>query len=277
MSAESFRRLNGVVSIYEPPKELQGRAVEEKAVAPPTTILVLAWMDASTRHIAKFTARYALLYPSARILLVRATPPDLTWRRGSTQLARLAPAVDALRADPDLHLLTHTFSNAGSHHMANIATAFRRATGGALLPAKAMIIDSSPCRLTLEATLGYVNQGRPKPWYLVACLYFVSVIYVAYHVLVYRLFGKTNVLDRLRRDLNDPKLIPTTAPRCYIYSESDKLIDWRDVEEHAREAQDKGYKVELQKMVGGDHVGHMRTDERAYWDIVTRFWASESL
>ena len=58
--------------------------------------------------------------------------------------------------------------------------------------------------------------------------------------------------------------------RVYIYSSTDALTDYRDVETHAAEAETKGFSVALEKFKGSAHVAHQRKDESRYWDIVKR-------
>ncbi|KAI9845605.1 MAG: hypothetical protein M1838_001665 [Thelocarpon superellum] len=276
MALESFRRLNAIVSLYEPPKDLKqiDTAVSQTSVVtdPPTTILICGWMSANPRHVAKYSAHYALRYPGARILTVETTTPDFNVRSFATQVQRVGPAVDALRADADPQLLVHTFSNGGAHKFCTISRAYRQATGK-LLSVRAMVIDSAPGRVTLEKVLAYAYQGRPKPLLIRVWVYFISAMYVGFEWLAHRLFRRNDVLARTRNDLNNPEIVPIKTPRYYIYSEADRLVGWKDVEDHAREAQAKGWEATLEKM-HGDHVGHMRKDEAGYWDRVTRLWAA---
>lgn len=58
--------------------------------------------------------------------------------------------------------------------------------------------------------------------------------------------------------------------RVYIYSPTDALVDYKDVETHAAEAETKGFSVALEKFEGSAHVAHLRKDESRYWEIVKR-------
>jgi hypothetical protein len=61
-------KISPYVSVYRPP---------EGSVAPasgdPQLILLMAWMNANTAHIAKYVRGYEDMFPSAQILLVRST------------------------------------------------------------------------------------------------------------------------------------------------------------------------------------------------------------
>lgn len=76
---------------------------------------------------------------------------------------------------------------------------------------------------------------------------------------------------KIRQALNDSGLINKKAKRCYLYSETDDLIPWTDVEQHAAEAKDKGWEVTLEKFDDSPHVMHMRTDPKRYWNVVSKY------
>ena len=65
---------------------------------------------------------------------------------------------------------------------------------------------------------------------------------------------------------------PTEARRLYLYSEADKMVDYRAIEAHAADAKAKGFDVKLEKFVGSPHVAHARADEKAYWGAVRELW-----
>ena len=61
--------------------------------------------------------------------------------------------------------------------------------------------------------------------------------------------------------------------RGYIYSEADQMVDWRVVEEHARDAEAKGFVVRREKFEESGHVAHMRVGGGVrYWGIVEGMW-----
>lgn len=64
----------------------------------------------------------------------------------------------------------------------------------------------------------------------------------------------------------------TEVRRTYIYGPDDVLIEWRDVEWHAKDAVNKGFKVRLEKFEGSAHVQHVRVDEDRYWRIARETW-----
>lgn len=72
--------------------------------------------------------------------------------------------------------------------------------------------------------------------------------------------------------MNDGDEVKETR-RCYIYSEEDELVDWRDVEDHARDAEEKGFVVRREKVVGSGHCAHARGEGgKRYWETVRETW-----
>ena len=62
--------------------------------------------------------------------------------------------------------------------------------------------------------------------------------------------------------------------RCYIYSKEDEMVSWENVEEHAAEAEGRGWRVRRELFVGSGHVAHARVDSGRYWGVVQRVWES---
>lgn len=89
-------------------------------------------------------------------------------------------------------------------------------------------------------------------------------------------FGIPTLVDWARTWLNDLDIVDKNAKRMYLYSEEDEVIDWRDVEKHAKEAQEKGISVVTIKEVKGGHVQHAVCNKRQYWMSVTELWANSS-
>jgi hypothetical protein len=88
--------------------------------------------------------------------------------------------------------------------------------------------------------------------------------------------GVTPILERNWKAMNDPMLVRPKAERCYIYAEQDELVAWRDIEEHAHEAEKEGWVVSTEKFERSGHVGHMRADPQRYWNTVARLLKAAS-
>lgn len=82
-----------------------------------------------------------------------------------------------------------------------------------------------------------------------------------------------DILDTVREQMNNIKgTVKGSRRRCYIYSDADDIIGTGDVEEHAKEAESKGWTVELVQFKGSTHVGHYKQNPERYLDAIRRTW-----
>lgn len=89
-----------------------------------------------------------------------------------------------------------------------------------------------------------------------------------------KLLRRKSIVRRTYLGLNEPALLPSGVPRLYLYSKADKMVDWREVEEHARSAEECGAsgRTELVRFERSEHVSHVREDAVRYWDAVRKCW-----
>lgn len=90
-----------------------------------------------------------------------------------------------------------------------------------------------------------------------------------YHIFVG--YGK-NPISRSRKQLLDPNLFELTVPRCYLYSNSDPLVMWQDIYEHASDLIKRDGCVTEVIFEESEHVNHARTEPKRYWDTVRTVW-----
>ena len=158
-----------------------------------------------------------------------------------------------------------------------VAGAYQALTGKPL-PAKAFLLESAPgipkFRRDIH-TLAIPAERWPLYFwlpYMAMTLVVVSVVYVVvnwmpnwvWHDLVWRpTFG-----------MNDPKYVPLNCVRGYIYSKEDLVMDWKDVENHAKVAEEKGYVVRKKLVEGADHAKLFKGKggEKDYWKFITNLW-----
>ena len=109
------------------------------------------------------------------------------------------------------------------------------------------------------------GTGMPAPLKVAAYAFAVpvSAMYKVWYI------GRNDGMDQHREILNN---VSGDLRRTYIYSESDKVLNYLDIESHARTAQEKGYQVTLEKFEGSDHNGHMKKDAGRYWRIIEVAW-----
>ncbi|KAL4983529.1 hypothetical protein BDW68DRAFT_168793 [Aspergillus falconensis] len=268
----SFTKLSSCIYIQEPDNSADYTGEY------PRTIVIAFWMNAFSRSLVKYIAGYRWLAPRARIIIIRTSSTEFILRpTKSAQYARLAPAVEALRAVPaDSPVFIHMFSNGGVFAVTHLLEAYQRATGH-LLRISSTVIDSAPGTATLSATFKAFSFVLPKTWILRLLSKIVLYAYLASMFAlgkaVGKLFGVRDAVSVARQAINDGKLMhgsdtASLPSRCYIYSDADELVNWKDIEKHASDAESKGFIVRREKYTGSEHVAHMRADPERYWNTV---------
>lgn len=281
MVLDSFLRLNSVVSLHTPWGAPSSRSsglslpVSDSAAedTAPETILLLSWAGAASRHIEKYTNLYIEKHSAASIILVRSGLENFLARSNKKQRCLVEPAVNALLARSGRRLLVHAFSNGGAKTWCTINAVYRRTTGR-LLSCDLTIIDSAPGRSSFKQSQAAIRGGLPKQSIPRAFLegafnVVLCMMWIANHVPDY-----PEVVKMIRKELNDESLISRDGRRCYIYSDSDDIIGSTDVEDHAEEAAERGWRPTLVKFKGSQHVAHFKQDPTLYWDIVEGSWKS---
>ncbi|KAK4867794.1 hypothetical protein LT330_006653 [Penicillium expansum] len=266
----AFSKLAPSVYLQDPPNP------SEKADRP--VIFIAFWMNAPPRALAKYVVEYRRLVPSARIVFVRSSSGDFIWRLGAqARKARVAPAVEAMRGlvTPENPVFVHFFSNGGMSSTTHLLQAWKDATGTPL-PMSAMILDSAPGSPSLRADFKAFSFALPRMWILWLlgkCLLFALLV-------LFKLIHSSSVFpdptSLARKLINDNSLVQAanldgTLSRCYIYSDTDDLVNWRDVESHAVDAEAEGWVVRREVFKNSPHVGHMRAEPDRYWGIVREY------
>ncbi|KAK0860786.1 hypothetical protein LTS02_008238 [Friedmanniomyces endolithicus] len=235
--------------------------------APPQTIILCAWFRALPKHISKYTTAHQLRNPSADILLLQSGVADMIFTSHATQRAHLLPAVETLRAAHAAgnRILLHVFSNGGANSAVQLAHAWREAMGTPL-PVDAVVLDSCPGSpdIRLAATAVITSIPRSQQWWATFFVWMVIMPLFVSPMLV----GSPNLVEWLRRGLNDGSLFPREVPRAYLYSEVDRLVPFSAVEEHCASARNAGYKASLVRFRGSAHVAHVNEDKMRYWGAV---------
>lgn len=268
----SFMEKIGPLVLFYRPSEGANISAENQ----PRLIVVSSWTDARDAHIAKYIAKYQALYPAAQILLLRSTMDCIVRpsqigpaMREATSVIRAAFQSPAVSSSPPL--LFHIFSNGGSSSVANLYEQFAM-TGDSddnkRLPPHVSIYDSCPGLFHIPRAVAFVSVGLPSFQKLIAApfLYAFAIFWTA----TMALGLLPNSLRNWYRSHNDNEGNSFELRRVYIYSATDALTDYKDVERHANDAKAKGFSVSLEKYEGSAHVAHLRKDETRYWGIVKR-------
>ncbi|KAK3390617.1 hypothetical protein B0H63DRAFT_390608 [Podospora didyma] len=277
-----MERLSPQVSIYRPPASSLSSNTNNHGS--PKLILLASWTDAIDSHIVKYIAKYQTVYPASQVLLIKST--TRVFFKPTRIPEVVAPAIPAIRAcfpEPSSsttppELLIHIFSNGGSSSIASLYQAYAAdaasATGGdqdPLLPAHTTIIDSAPSVYTAAEAVVFFTLGLSTIPRLLALPLIYAVTYT-WGVLIATGWLGFRDWTRIWGDAHNDPLKNKEIRRTYIYSEKDGLINYKLVEQHADEAEAKGFEVRREKFVGSEHVAHARKDEGRYWDVVRTTW-----
>jgi hypothetical protein len=97
--------------------------------------------------------------------------------------------------------------------------------------------------------------------------------------------GNENPASLQRRTMLDKQVVGVTGfgddetlqaegqKVCYLYSEADKMCDWRDIRKHADDARLAGFQVQEIIFVGSSHCSHLSKDEARYSEAIRNIWA----
>ena len=241
---------------------------------PPKLVILFTWMSAHPDHIAKYIVGYRTHFPNSRILVVRSSPPDLFYRRKSTQRRRVAPAISAVLSSysSTCDVILHIFSNGGSHQAIGFLRAYSEVTSSTF-PPHVTIFDSCPGRATFRSSILALSTALPSfPPARLLLLFLIYTVISIYWV-VFIPFGIPDPIERLRQALNSRIVMQRETKRGYVYSETDPMVGWHDVEAHAQDAAEKGFVVQTEKFEGSGHCAHVRVGGgMRYWAIVNALW-----
>lgn len=170
--------------------------------------------------------------------------------------------------------------------------------GGETLPRYKIIFDSNPGQFryrpafkAFSASLLGGGVGARLRYYLFAPMIHLTVMafYVWHFATVIAITitkkgsagggggGGGGPLAKLANSHNSVEVLRSGKElgRTYVYSKLDELVDWRDVEAHADDAKQKGFKnIRREEFAGTGHVAHARgrENEERYWGVVRGTW-----
>ena len=278
----NFHHVAPSIHVYTPPSFYIPSWVSHKQSQAPSLVLLCTWTGAQNRHIAKYTAHYQSLFPTTRIMVIATTAKDLCFRNSRQKQERLRPAVRRISSLEYLHasgtnagILLHVFSEGGSNKACELAEAYYNIIGKRL-PVAALCLDSTPGHPEYRRLCHALNKSLPpipglRHIGLLLMSLVLGVILITYRVIK---GWENNVVTRTRRRLLDPKHFDLSAPRCYLYSKGDALIDWQAVYEHVEESLLLGVPVRDVLFEESGHVGHARAQPDRYWGAVMDTWRS---
>ncbi|OLN86192.1 Transmembrane protein 53 [Colletotrichum chlorophyti] len=263
----AMEELSPTTFLYDPPSAARDPNS-------PKLIAIFSWMSAQDTHIAKYTSRYMALYPSASILLVKC--PFIHTLSSRISRRQIKPAVPIIRALADStphsevrpQLLLHVFSNGGATNFAKFLDMYVDAdrAGRLALPPHVTLYDSCP------GTFHWMRSYRALSSSLPRVLAPLAHVLIGWFWLLHVPLGRVGFFGKMWAALRQKALLASEKGRAYLYSKEDEMIYWGDVERHAAEAREVGFKVRQERFVGSPHVAHARLDGERYWGTVKELW-----
>ncbi|KAG5643287.1 hypothetical protein DXG03_001254 [Asterophora parasitica] len=280
--------------------------------SPPTLILIFGWMGAKLPHLLKYTKVYEELYPSATKLLIQCHPSFFWSRESTrrAQLGPVVEVLQALghlpptsKTNTDIpqikliqpRLLIHAFSNGMPFSRLRFVSKSENTRQGGcsqliclsrLLAARyadRSLIQPSTCTIVFDSCPGLGNMQHAKNafgtltrnWLIRRLMNVVITWLFFYSAVVRRLFGWKNAIEELKIALHSPRLLPWVhkgTPRLYLYSKTDEMVPFYEVDRHAEEARGAGLNVQTQVFEDTPHVCHAKIEPEKYWSAVTNLW-----
>jgi hypothetical protein len=263
-----FQRIGHNIYVWTPTSYLSQSAEQTSLIS------MFAWNGAAAKHIAKYTVAYQKLFPSSRILLVRCFTRDY-FRRTREYPSLLKPAIDLINEHVKSggEMLVHSFSNGGGNQINELAKTWK-AQFGTMLPMRIQVLDSCPTKAPWMKSHAAISASLPKTlfwkWFGGALVHLLLLC----TAIAWTLTGKDNKGIVLCRQLNDTMVFDNTVPRVYLYSHTDVMVGFEEVDEHADTARSKGWDVTKVQFEKSAHCGHVREDEKKYWAAILEAWTN---
>ncbi|KAI8963450.1 DUF829-domain-containing protein [Daldinia sp. FL1419] len=249
----------------------------------PTTIIIYGWGDGTPKNVAKYVDGYNKLFPGARILMVISSTFSAVYQSLEQRTQAMMPIVDTVFPNPDddsSRVILHIMSNTGGIYAAATLNAYQQRHGkDKSLPHHLCINDSTPGSLDFSREVGRWSRalamGTAKwfPWpFTVTHGIWWAFLYATY--LLEKAVGREPSGVYSCRVFLDHSMATPKAPRAFMYSKTDDIIWWEDVEVQAETAKQKGYKATLEMFDDSPHVGHMRLHPTRYWSTIEKHWKS---
>ncbi|KAF2877539.1 hypothetical protein BDV95DRAFT_151289 [Massariosphaeria phaeospora] len=247
---------------------------EKPEIRAPHLVLLFSWTGANVRYVRKYTDKYRSIFPATRILVISTSAKDLCFRSSANKQARLQPAIQRILSYEDVEgILIHVFSEGGSNKAVELAEAYFNTTGNRL-PCSALCLDSAPGHPRYLRLCNALRLSLPTHPILNCTGLVVGGVILGAIWFFYRGFkgSHNNVISKTRRRIVDPLAWDLAVPRCYLYSHTDALIASHDVQEHTREALEKGVPLMEVCFEKSAHCKHAAEDPGKYWDAVELTW-----
>jgi hypothetical protein len=250
-------------------------------------IVLCTWLGAGKRTIPKYIALHQQITPRTPILLIESSVWTVT-PHYSIQRSRTRPAVTVLQRtlsnaasqNVSPKILIHTSSNGGSNSATQLLLEFQ-ATTGKPLPIQGIVCDSAPAAGGYWKSYHSIMMSLPKNSLAAKIVGPVLAHAVPGWMYLNAALGRYPVFEDLIRDtMLSSEFVMTREGKVegrrlrivYIWSKKDELIEWRDIVEHAKQAERTGWEVRSEEFLESAHCNHLKMDGERYANIVREAW-----
>ncbi|XP_041133854.1 transmembrane protein 53 [Polyodon spathula] len=228
-------------------------------------VILLGWAGCKDKHLAK----YSYIYNEQGCITIRYTAP---WKAvffseafGSKKLLEIARKLLDLLYDYEVEshpILFHVFSNGGFMLYRYVIELLQREEQLRTLVVVGTILDSAPGNQNVIGSVRALNATLGPETRTVLRYPILAVFTCMVFLLRVVLYSLTKYIHKNHYDamLDDP----TSWPQLYLYSQADKVIAHRDVEQMVRARKQRGVRVESVDFINSDHVSHNRLFPEEY-------------
>lgn len=208
----------------------------------------------------------------------------------------------------------HAFSNGGVNTATQLLIELRKRLYGPL-PLVGVVLDSCPAKGTYWRSYNAMVLSLP-PGVASRLLGVLAVHFLLILLYTWIACGNENPASLMRRTLLDdetlcyaprssesgaknkdsdggvshlellerPKFESDTATAsvlpavhlCYLYSKADQLVEWTDIQDHAKKARRRGWRVTEVLFEDSAHCAHMSRFEEQYTSVIEAMWQGSS-
>jgi hypothetical protein len=227
--------------------------------APPHYIVLCLWPHATSSQISSYVEGYEDLYPSSKVLLLRSS-----WRAGSPDLDAITTTLtDSLdeKHTASHPVLLHLFGHTGALNACSLLRAFRARTT-TVLDVRAIVSDTEPSVSfsDLYATL----LSSPAQFFFQLLALLLSFLTAAVSLFTY-----DDATNRIRADLTNPGILPSTVRKCFVFPAQEMMFSWCDTPGKNGIAERREWSV---KRTSVDARGRWSGEKERYWLGVEGVW-----
>lgn len=230
--------------------------------APPRYVVLSLWPHATESQISSYVEGYEDLYPSAKVLLLRSS-----WRGGSPDLDKILNTITGSLEEKNEKpttshpVLLHLFGHTGALNACTLLRAYRARTT-TILDVRAIVSD-------IEPSLGFSDLYSTllsSPSQFLSLLFTLLLCFLTAAV---SLFTYDDATHRIRADLTNPGLLPTSVRKCFVFPAQEMMFSWCESPGKNGVAERREWSV---KRTSVDARGRWSGEKERYWLGVEGVW-----